>query len=116
MALNWIRLDVNLLRNRKIMTLLSLNGGERALLLFIFGLCYCGEQGTAGAIPAVALPSLRGSSRLAALLVSVGLWEEVPQGWEVHDFADYQPITMAALQRSERARTAARARWGMKGE
>lgn len=114
MALNWIRLDVNLLHNRKILTLLSLNQGERALLLFIFSLCYCGEQSTGGAVPGIVLPSIRGTDRLADLLVSVGLWEETPEGWQVHDYADYQPVTMAAMQRSERARNAARARWGMK--
>src|SRR6185369_5458142 len=45
-------------------------------------------------------------SRLAAELVSSGLWEKTEGGWLFHDWPDYQP-TRAQVQ-ADRARTAER--------
>lgn len=78
--------------------------------LFIGGLCYCAGYRTQGFIPTAAVtrlvdlddiyvlppepqivptPELALHRDLADRLVSVGLWERVPEGFLVHDFADW---------------------------
>ncbi len=67
---------------------------------------WCSQQLTDGFVPKHVLPVLGGTARLAQKLVSVGLWEEVDDGWHFHDWSDYQP-TKAAV---EADRSAARER------
>lgn len=112
--LTWFRVNCGIIRNRKTLALLTSSGGERAFNVFIFGLGYCGEQASAGFIPTLALPLIHGTPRHAKLLVQVGFWDECPGGWEVHKYAEYQPVDAAAKARSEKARKAAEARWGMR--
>jgi hypothetical protein len=112
MALNWVRLDTSLARNHKMLALLDMKDGHRAVAAYVFGLGYCGEQGTDGFIPRAALPFIHARSTEATRLVEVGLWERDPGGWMVHDWKDYQPSNEESEKRSTKARTAAAARWG----
>jgi hypothetical protein len=107
----WVRVDVGIGRNPKILELLELSGGERAFISYLFGLGYVAEQGTNGFIPHRALGAVRGSHRSVQLLLQVGLWHECAGGWDVNDYAEYQPAEMSAKARSDRARKAAEARW-----
>lgn len=109
--LNWVRVDTNLHSNHKTLELLSQRGGEHALCVWVFGLGYCGGQGNSGFIPAAALGLMHGRKRDADLLVEVGLWETVVGGWQIHDWADYQPSDAESNARSEKAKKAAAARW-----
>jgi hypothetical protein len=109
--LNWFRLDVTLPGNPKTLELLDLRGGDRALVAYIFSLCYCTEHGTDGFISKGAVHYIYGNARSSQLLVQVGFWEEREGGWEVHDYADYQPTKMTSKVRTDRARKAAEARW-----
>lgn len=113
-ALTWVRVQSALSRNHKVLTLLPQKGGDRALNVFIFGLGYCAEQGNAGFIPEAALGLFHGTPRSAELLTDVGMWHERPGGWDVNDYAEYQPTDDAAQARSEKARNAAKARWDKK--
>lgn len=113
-ALSWVRVQSALSRNHKILTLLPQKGGDRALNVFIFGLGYCAEQGNDGFIPEAALGLFHGSARSAELLTDVGMWHTRPGGWDVNDYAEYQPTNDEAKERSERARHAARVRWEKK--
>lgn len=110
-ALSWVRVQAAIGRNHKVLALLPQRGGDRALNVFIFGLGYCAEQGNAGFIPEGALGLIHGTAKAAHQLVEVGMWEQRQGGWDVHDYADFQPTDEAAQARSEKARKAAVARW-----
>lgn len=110
-GLNWVRLDANLHSNHKILTLLGERGGDHALCVYVFSLGYAGSHGQAGFIPQTAIGLFHGKPRDAALLVSVGLWDEIPGGWDIHDWLEYQPTPEENMARSDKARKAAAARW-----
>src|SRR3990167_5873482 len=38
---------------------------------------------------------------VAAILVEAGIWEEVPGGYRIHDYADYQPTKAQVLAERE---------------
>lgn len=113
-ALSWVRVQSALSRNHKVLALLPQKGGDRALNVFIFGLGYCAEQGNNGFIPEAALGLFHGTPLTARLLVEVGMWHTCPGGWDVNDYAEYQPTDDAAKARSEKAKNAAKARWEKK--
>lgn len=110
-VLTWSRLDATIATNHKTLTLLSMRGGDHAILVYLFSHGYCIAQGTDGFIPAAAIGTFHGSQKDAAMLVEVGFWDVVPGGWEVHDWRDYQPSSEETEKRSARARAAAAARW-----
>jgi hypothetical protein len=83
----------------------------RAIAVYMAGLGWTGAQGQNGYIPAFALPMLHGTRKEAQELVEVGLWDLAQGGWDVHDWAEYQPSTEEHAKRSDRARQAAQARW-----
>lgn len=112
MAGAWVRVDANLAANHKVLALLEQRGGDRALNVFIFGLGYCMNANNDGFIPKVALGLFHGSKKDATLLEGVGMWHALPGGWQVHDWAEYQPSSEEAQKRSEKAKRAAAARWG----
>jgi len=107
----WVRVDSALARNHKVLALLSERGGDHALNVFIFGLGYCAEQGSDGFIPDIALGTIHGKPRDAALLVKAGMWDALPGGNQVHDYAEFQPSSEEAEKRSQRARELAAKRW-----
>ena len=111
MAGPWVRVDAALARNHKVLALLAEKGGDHALNVYVFGLGYCAEQGTDGFVPEIALGTIHGKSRDAELLVKVGMWKFIPGGYEIPDWAEYQPSSEEAQKRSERAKIAAAARW-----
>jgi hypothetical protein len=112
----WIRLDSMFASNPKVLHLLGEKGGDHALLVFTFGLGYCGVQGQDGFIPRAAPGTFHGRPRDIALLESVGMWEPVDGGWNVHDWAEYQPSSEESRARSDKARKAAAARWGKRDD
>jgi hypothetical protein len=114
-GLQWVRLDVALARNHKILALLELRDGARPICAYVFGLGYCGEQGTDGFIPRNALPFIHARPIDANKLAEVGLWHVEPGGWTVNDWRDYQPSSEESEKRSMKAKAAAAARWGKTG-
>lgn len=110
-GLNWVRLDANLHSNYKVLTLLAERNGDHALNVYCFALGYSGAHGTAGFIPIAALGLFHGKPRDAAQLVAVGMWHEVPGGYEIHDWLEYQPTDEESIARSARAKKAAETRW-----
>lgn len=77
--------------------------------LFVAGLCYANRYLTDGFIPgrqlAAVLPGVRPRHALtmAVTLVEAGLWTVADDGYQIHDYHDYQPT--AAAVRSIRAAT-----------
>lgn len=110
-GLNWVRVDANLHSNHKTLALLAVRGGDHALCVYVFSLGYSGAQGTAGFIPTTALGLFHGKTRDANLLVEVGMWDELPGGWDVHDWIEYQPTNTESQARSDKAKKAAEVRW-----
>jgi hypothetical protein len=110
-SLRWVRLDSGIARNHKVLALLDLKDGHRAINAYVFGLGYCGEQGTDGFIPRNALPFIHARPVDAARLVEVRLWHVDPGGWLVNDWREYQPSSEESEKRSMKARAAAAARW-----
>lgn len=95
----WVRIDDQFPDHPKVV-----EAGPMAAWLYVCGLTYCARQLTDGFIPVAQVPRLVGGpgvGRLAARLVSAGLWEEVPGGYRVHDFLIYNPSREQTLVRRE---------------
>lgn len=108
----WVKLMTNFYRHPK-----ALAAGPDGRNLFIASVVWAGEYNTDGALPAYALSTWAldagvpgdNAGQVADKLVEVRLWDRTPEGWQVHDWADWQ--TSAAerdeKQRRERERKAA---------
>jgi hypothetical protein len=84
-----------------------LRAGEDAANLFMRGCIWCNKHLTDGAIPREALRALtqrRDAPALAAKLVTVRLWEETPDGWQVHDWSDHNPTRESVEKAREKTR------------
>lgn len=112
MGLPWVRLDSAIGQNPKIIAL-AVQGQWRAISVYMIALGWCGQQSTAGYIPATALPFIHATRREAKHLTEVGLWHpsDIGDGWIVNDWADYQPSTTYAQQASVKAKKGNCVRW-----
>jgi hypothetical protein len=110
MGLPWVRLDTQFPANPKILYLIE-DKKFRAAFVWTASLAYSGAHGTDGFIPAAALPFLHATKGDAAALVEVGLWVEVPGGWEINSWDEYQPSNAESQERKQKAKDAAMARW-----
>lgn len=123
----WVRLDDHFDEHDKFVA-----AGPQAGWVFVRALAYCNRQETDGHVPASILsrigsdygPTTR--KKLAAKLVEVGLLHlpghecsrcpQPPEGWQVHDYTDYQPSKAKKdAERVEAAARMARARAAKKG-
>lgn len=109
-GLEWVRLDTAFPRNPKVLMLIE-DRAWRAVTAYLCGLSYSGEQGLDGFLPRACLMWLHATAKEARALVAVGLWHEVPGGWEINDWHDYQPSAEEATARRDKARKAAEERW-----
>ena len=103
--MTWIRLEDSFFRHRKVIEL-----SKDAKLLFVAGLCYCGEQMTDGFISSAAVRVVAATVGVKASaskeLVECGLWHKQGDGYDVHDYLKHQ--TSAAEIREKRQQTAER--------
>lgn len=99
----WVKLDDSFPDNPKVDGLTS-----DAFRLYVSALCYAGRHLTDGFVEAARVPRLIPRFRRSHLneLVAAGLWLEVPGGWEIHDYLDYNPS--AGKVKAERAAAAER--------
>ena len=68
--------------------------GVEAAWLYVCGLAYSNRYATDGLIPSVQvrrLADVADATRLADRLVEVGLWERAADGYQIHDYGEYQP-------------------------
>lgn len=120
MPLPWVRLDSTFPTHDKVLDLVAMgNAGYRAVAVYCCALAHCGAQGTDGLVKFTALPFVHGRKADAALLVEVGLWEPVPNGWQVRNWSERQQ-SVADTQEIRRkqsigARKANCARWHKAG-
>lgn len=93
--------------------------GNSAMGLWVRAGSWCAQHLTNGHLPAHAARAL-GTKREAQRLVDAGLWREVADGYEFHDWFDFQPSadesdrTRQDIREKRRAagRKGAAARWG----
>ncbi len=102
----WVKLDDAFGENPKIASL-----SDSAVALFVMGLAYCNRNLTDGFIPGpIGLGQLRycDGNAVPAIreLEAAGIWEPAGGGWEVHDFAVYQP-TRAQVEAEREAKSRA---------
>ena len=97
----WVRLDDQFTDHPKVVA-----AGPLAAWLYVCGLTYCARHLTDGLIPVAQVRQMAasGAGKLAAALVAVGLWEEAPGGYRVHDYLEYNPTRAQVLAlRQQRA-------------
>lgn len=82
--------------------------GFRAAFVWHASIGYATLHATDGVIRASALPALNGRRADAERLVKVGLWDEHPEGWRVHDFGDRQQSAQVTAQIRTHRQAAAR--------
>ncbi len=105
----WVKLDDGFAQHPKLM-----RAGPLALAMQVAGLCYANRFLTDGHIPAAVVPTLlplggvADVSDVVASLVKYGLWTESGEGYEIHDYLEYQPSREEALALREARRDAGR--------
>ena len=113
--MSWVRLDDGAPGHRKIVGL-----SDAAFRLWVVGLTYCNQQANDGRFSAASARIMTGylaSPELGrgamAELCAAGLWTETADGFEVHDYLEYQPsqeerasANRAAAERMRKMRAA----------
>ncbi|MFJ3037760.1 hypothetical protein [Streptomyces tendae] len=100
----WVKLDDRFPSHRKV-ALLS----DRAFRLHVSAICWCSENLTDGRIADRELPlvaKIRGVKATAQALADAGLWDRTDDGWEIHDYLDFNPSREQVL--AERKKNAER--------
>ncbi|MEV0993441.1 hypothetical protein [Nonomuraea sp. NPDC050202] len=117
----WARIDDAFDDHPKVLALLDMDGAAAAIGLWTLCLTYAHRNTRrAGKVPGLIPPTLPrrffgpDGRAMAALLVEVGLWEEVDDGWMIHDFAEYLPGKEVSAARSAAGKKGAAKRWGDK--
>lgn len=103
-------------RHPKMVAANILTGGELAEVMWSRVLDHVNEHGTDGlimrGIPDLVCP--RQAAKRVSALVQVGLWDVVPGGWEVHDYAEWNR-SAAEVNAQARVKREAKSRAGKAG-
>lgn len=109
----WYKVDDKLHSHPK-----ARRAGLAAMGLWSLAGSHCMDYLTDGIVEAWFVESWPDGRRLADKLVTVGLWDEHPDGWAFHDWQKYQPTAEAVKEkrsaRSEAGRKGAEKRWADK--
>ena len=98
--MTWVKLDDQFADHPKVVA-----AGPMAAWLYVCGLTYAARLMTDGYIPNAQvrrLADIEGSDEQALRLVDVGLWEVVEDGFQIHDYEDYQ-LTRADIEKKRAA-------------
>lgn len=111
----WVRIDDGWLNHHKVMTARA-NGGWAALGVWAGALTWVNQQRTDGFLPA-SWVALNNAAEEIAALVDAGLLVEdgARDGWQFHDYAEYQP-TRAEIEAKSKQRSDAGKRGGSKSQ
>jgi hypothetical protein len=85
----WTRIDDQFHSHPKIIA-----AGSEGVALFVLALSWCGGALTDGFIPTAQVRRIAlndDATETAERLVTVGLWDRVPGGYQIHDYLDYNP-------------------------
>lgn len=108
--MSWAKLDDKFHAHPKVLR--AMHAEPAAVALHVLALSYSADYELDGGVPQHYVASVAGANaeHLAAVLVDAGLWRANGDGWEIHDFLDFNP-SRAELQK----RRQVRARAGRKG-
>lgn len=104
----WVRLDDRFPSHRKV-ALLS----DRAFRLHVSALCWASENLTEGKIldrELSVIARVRGAKTAAKELETAGLWDRADDGWQIHDYLEYNP-DRARVQAEREANAARQQAW-----
>lgn len=118
----WVKLDDGLLDHRKILDAglaLGRDGRARALGFYVAGLLYSGKQLTDGFLSTSMVAVIGVPLSVTQVMVTVGLWDQVDGGFQIHDYHDYNPHAedvkthrrKVSEERSKAGANGAKARW-----
>lgn len=112
----WVRLDEDFAEHPKVVT-----AGPLAMAMHVAGLCYANRNSTDGRIPRPIAKRLidlddftQSWEDVVADLLTAGMWTETEQGFEIHDYLEYQP-SKADVEAKRADLHAKRAAAGRKG-
>jgi len=103
--MTWFKVDDGFWSHPK-----SVDLTPEAVALWVRAGSYCGKHLTDGYVPKGRLGMLQGSPEAAYELVAAGLWLEVVDGWQFHDWSVYQDTKDAVEKRRESWKQRAAAR------
>lgn len=107
--MTWVRVDEGMTEHPKVAQL-----SDAAFRVYVESLCYCNRNLTDGFVPTTI--AHQRTKKRAAELVTAGVWDIAPGGYQIHDFHDYQPTKAEVLELREKRSAAGRAgagkRWG----
>ena len=99
----WAKLDDSFFEHPKAVAVTP-----TARLLFLVSLAHSAKHLTDGVVAAGYLPTIRASAgaskRHVAELVKIGLWEDHPDGYFIHDWLDYNPPAERVLAKRAAAK------------
>lgn len=100
----WFKVDDGFWSHPKVLEL-----SDSAVALWTRAGAYCAGHLTDGEVKRSTLRVLAAGADVADELVVAGLWDETPDGWVFHDWAEYQPTRDQVLTERERGREKKRA-------
>lgn len=95
----WSRIEDTVPHHRKFA-----KAGSEASWLWVCGLVHANRELTDGFIPEELVPVIgviKHPHLAAARLVTVGLWEKAPGGYQIHDFHDFNPHSADVKRKRE---------------
>jgi hypothetical protein len=101
----WSKLDDELLDHRKILQageLIGKNGPAIALGFYTIGLLWSNKHLTDGHLPQPVVNSFRQVAHPASIahaLVQAGLWDKTANGFQIHNFSDWNPSATSIKKR-----------------
>ncbi len=104
----WARLDDTLPVHPKVRAL-----SDAAFRLYICAICWSNLHLTDGYVPSDQLRYLSDVRRprlCVDQLVQAGLWEDAKDGWQIHDYLEYQP-SAEKVQQEREAKRKRQAKW-----
>ncbi len=103
--MSWVRIDDKFFSNKK-----TLAVSKDAKLLYLSAICHAGAHLTNGFIHLKEVPVLaaqceiKGASRLIKELVAESMWVPVEDGYQIHDYLEYNSSAEDVERERERAR------------
>lgn len=111
--MSWVKLDDRIFLNPKFR---AKEATTEARMLYIAGLAFSAQAESDGEILATDIPLVLSYARISgpdaavAALVKLGLWRHTTEGYQIHDYLEYQPSHAHLNSERERKRQAAASR------
>lgn len=99
--MSWVKLDDEFVEHPRVSSL-----SDKAFRLHVAGICHASRKLTDGHISTtdarVLLALTRTSSRHVAELLEAGAWTANGDGWEIHDYLDYNPTAEQVKEKRQK--------------